>query len=80
MQEEIKSSSKSGTACYHSVQNILSSSLLFKNIKFKIYRIVILAVDLYGCETWSPTLREELRVRVFVKMVLGEHLSLRGTR
>jgi len=52
IQEEIKSRLKSGTACYHSVQNLLSSSLLSKNtrIKIKIYRTIILAVDLYGCE------------------------------
>jgi len=55
---------KSGNACYHSVQNILSSSLLSKNIKIKIYRTVTLSV-VYGCETWSLTLREEIRLRVF---------------
>ena len=53
IQEEIKSRLKSGNACYHSVQNILFSSLLPKNIKIKIYRTIILAVVLYGCETWS---------------------------
>ena len=36
--EEIKSRLKSGNACYHSVQNLLSSSLLSKNVKIKIYR------------------------------------------
>jgi hypothetical protein len=41
------------SACYHSVQNILSSRLLSKNIKVKIYKIIILPVVLYGCETWS---------------------------
>ena len=49
--EEIKSRLKSGNACYHSVQNLLSSSLLYKNLKIKIYRIIILPVVLYGCET-----------------------------
>jgi len=49
---------KSGNACYHSVQNHLSSSLLPKNIKIKIkYRIIILLVVLYRCETWLLTLR-----------------------
>jgi len=43
----------------HSVQNLLSSSLLPKNLKIKVYRTIILPVVLYGCETWSPTLREE---------------------
>jgi len=51
IQEEIKSILKSGSACYHSVQNLLSSSLLSKNTKIKIHRTVILPVVLYGCET-----------------------------
>jgi len=70
IQEEIKSRLKSGNACYHSVQNILSSSLPSKNLKIKIYRTVILPVVLCGCETWSPTLREERRQRVFESRVL----------
>jgi len=49
IQEEIKSRLKSGNACYRSVQDLLSSSLLSKNIKIKIYRTVILPVVLYGC-------------------------------
>ena len=57
-------------ACYHFVQNLLSSSLLSKNIKIRIYRTIILPVVLYGCETWSLTLREERRLRVFDKRVL----------
>ena len=51
--EEIKSRMKSGNACYHSVQNILSPRLLSKNLKIKIYRTIILLVVLYRCETWS---------------------------
>jgi hypothetical protein len=58
------------SACYHSVQNLLSSSLLSKNIKLKIYRTIILPVVLYGCESWSFTLREECRLRVFENRVL----------
>ena len=50
--EEIKSGLKSGNACYHSMQNLLSSRLLSRNLKIKIYRTVILPVVLYGCETW----------------------------
>jgi len=69
-QEEIKSRLKSGKACYHSVQNLLSSSLLSKNLKIKIYRAVILPVVLYGCETWSLTLREERRISVLENRVL----------
>jgi len=57
-------------ACYHSAQNHLSSSLLPKNLKIKIYRTIILPIVLYGCETWLLTLREELRLRVFENRVL----------
>jgi len=70
IQEEIKSRLNSGNACYHSVQNLLSSSLLSKNLKIKIYRTIILPVVLYGHETWSLTLREEQRLRVSENMVL----------
>jgi len=52
------------------VQNILSSSLLPKNLNIKLYRAIILPVVLYGCETWSLTLREERRLRVFANRVL----------
>jgi len=58
LQEENESRSKSVNACYHSVQNLLSFSVLSKNIKIKIYRTIILPVVLYGCETLSLTLRE----------------------
>ena len=68
--EEIKSRLRSGSACYHSVQNVLSSRLLFKNLKIKMYRIIILPVALYGCKTWSLTLREERKLRVSENMVL----------
>jgi len=70
IQEEIKSRLKLGNACYHSVQNLLSSRLLSKNLKIKIYRTIILPVVLYGCETWSLILREERRLRVFENRVL----------
>ena len=69
VQEEIKSRLKSGSACYHSVQDLLSSSLLSKNLKIKIHRTINLPV-LYGCETWSPTLRKKSRLRVFENRVL----------
>ena len=55
----MKSSLKSGNACYQSVQNLLSSNLLPKHLKNKICRTIILPAVLYGCETWSLTLREE---------------------
>ena len=54
----------------YSVQNLLSSSLLSKNIKVKIYRTVILPFVLYRCETWPPTVSEEHRLRVFRNRVL----------
>jgi len=56
--EEIKSRLMSGNACYLSVQNLLSSRLLSKNLKIEIYRNIILPVFLYGCETWSLRLWE----------------------
>jgi len=65
VRKEIKSRLKSGNACYHSVENILSSSLLSKNIKIKIYRTIILRSVLYGCETRLLTLRKEGRLRVY---------------
>ena len=49
---------------------LLSSRLLSKNLKIKIYRTIMLPVVLYGCETWSLTLREERKLRVFDNMVL----------
>jgi hypothetical protein len=50
--EEIKRGLRSGGRCYHSVHNLLSSRLLSKNLKIKIYRTIILPLVLYGCETW----------------------------
>jgi hypothetical protein len=70
IQEEIKRRLNLGNACYHSVQNLLSSHLLSKNIKITIYKTILLPVVLFGCETWSLTLREEHRLRVFEKGVL----------
>jgi len=78
IQEEIKSILKSGNACYHSVQNLLSS-LLSKNLKIKIYRTIILSV-LYGCKTCSLTLREEHMLRVFENTLLRRIFGLRGMR
>ena len=59
----LKEIKKSGNACFHSAQNLLSSSLRSKNMK--IYRSIILPYVLYGCETPSLTLRKERRLRVF---------------
>jgi len=70
IREEIKRRLKLRNACYYSVQNLLSSRLWSKNLKIKIYRTIILPVVLYGCETWSLTLKEERRLRVFENRVL----------
>ncbi|KAJ4450211.1 hypothetical protein ANN_01618 [Periplaneta americana] len=68
--EEIKHRINMGNACYYSVEKLLSSSLLSKKLKVRIYKTVILPVVLYGCETWTLTLREEHRLRVFENKVL----------
>ena len=52
-----------------SVQNLLSSSLLSKNLKIKIYMNIILPVVWYGCETWSLAVSEERRLRVLENRV-----------
>jgi hypothetical protein len=70
LQEEIKCTLKLGNACYYSMQNLLSSSLLSETLKTKIYRTMILPVVLYGCETWSLTMKEERKLRVFENRVL----------
>jgi hypothetical protein len=71
MNEEIKSRLNSENACYHSVQSLLSSRLLSRNVNVEIHKTIILPVVLYGCETWSPILREEHRMMVFENRVLG---------
>jgi hypothetical protein len=63
--EEIRSRLNSENACYHAVQNLLSSRMLSRNVKIKMYKTIILRVVFYGCETWSLMLREEHRLRVF---------------
>jgi len=56
--------------CYHLAQSLLSSRSLSKNLKIKVYRIIILPVVLCGCKTWSLTLREGCRLRLFENWVL----------
>jgi hypothetical protein len=68
--EEIMSRLNSGNACYPPVLNLPFSCLPSKNINIKIYRTIVLPVILYGCESWSLTLREEYRLRVFESRVL----------
>jgi hypothetical protein len=63
--EEIKYRLKLGNPCYYSVQTLLFSRILSKNLKFKICKTIIWPVVLNGCETWSLTLREEYRLNVF---------------
>jgi hypothetical protein len=70
MHEEIKSKLNSGNACCHSVQSLLSSHLLSSNLNVKVFKTIILPVVLCGCETWSLTLREEHRLRVFENRAL----------
>jgi hypothetical protein len=70
MHEEIKSRLNSWNACWYVVQSLLSSHLLSRNVKVEIYKAIILPLVVYGCETWSLTLREEHRLRVFENRVL----------
>ena len=53
-----------GNRGYYSLEKILSSRLLSKKLKVKTYKTITLPVVLYGCETWSFTLREEHKLRV----------------
>jgi hypothetical protein len=69
-EEKMRGGMKSRNAFYLSVQNIVSSSLLFKNIKIKMHRTIIYPVVLYGCEIWSLTLREKRRLRAYENGVL----------
>jgi hypothetical protein len=68
--DEIKSRLNSGNAYYYSVENLLSSRLITRNLKIKIYKTVILPFVLYECETWSLTFGEEYRLRIFENRVL----------
>jgi hypothetical protein len=70
IQEEIKRRLNSCHACCHSAQNLLSSRLLSKNGLIRMCKITILPVVLHGFETWSLTLREEHRLRMFENWVL----------
>jgi hypothetical protein len=62
--EEVKSTQNSGNVCYHPVQMLLSPRLPSKNLRIKIYKTITLLVVLYGCETWSLTIRKEIMLRV----------------
>jgi hypothetical protein len=75
IQEQINSTWNSGNASYHSVQNLLPSNLLSKNVKIRIYKTTILPVVLYVCETWSLTLRV-LEKRVLRKIFVPKRDEL----
>jgi len=72
---EIKSVLNSGNACYHSVQNLLRSPLLSKIVMIKVYKTIILPVLMYGCQTWSLTLREEHVLSMFGNRMLRRILG-----
>ena len=82
IKEEIKYRLKAGNSCYYSVQTLLSSRLLSNNLKVRIYKTIILQVVLHGCETWSLTLREESRLRVFenriLRRIFGPKIDAKG--
>jgi hypothetical protein len=56
--QKFKSRLNLGNDCYNSFQNVLPSHFLSINLKVKIYSNIMLLVVLYGCETWSLTVRE----------------------
>jgi hypothetical protein len=69
IQAEIKRRLNSDNACYHSVQKLLSSLIVSKKVKIRIHKTIILPAVLYWSGTWSLTLREEHRLRVFENRV-----------
>jgi hypothetical protein len=77
IQEEIKKKLNSGNTCYHSIHSLLSSGLLSKNVKFRIYKSIILPVVLYGYETLSLTLKEDHRLKMFEKSMLRKIYGLK---
>jgi hypothetical protein len=78
--EEIKSRLNSGNACYHSVNNLFSNPSLSRKVKIKTFKTIILPVVLHGCETWSVTLREEHKLRVFEDRVLRRIFGPKGDK
>ena len=80
MREEIKRRINMGNVCYYSLEKILSSHLLSKKLKVNTYKTIILPVVLYGCETWSLTLREEHRLKVFENKVLRKIFGAKKTK
>ena len=70
VEKEVKHKLNIRNACYYSVQELFSSQILSRNIKLRICETTILPVVLYGSDTWSLTLKEEERLRVFEKKIL----------
>ena len=71
IQEKKKCRLKARNSHYYSVQKHLSSRLLSKNLKIKIYKTIMLPVVVYGCETWSLTLREKCRLSRILRQIFG---------
>jgi hypothetical protein len=78
IQEINKSRLKSGIVCYHSVWNLWSSIFYVQKYKDDIILNYKLAFCLYGCETWSLTLREERVLRSFVNSVVRRIFGPKG--
>jgi hypothetical protein len=68
IQEKIKGRLKSGIACCHLMQNLLSSRVLFKNIKMIEYKTAILPVVLHVCEAWCVTLRKKTEAECVLRI------------
>jgi hypothetical protein len=66
-----------GESCYHSVQNLLSSHLLCKNVEIRIDKTISLPLVLYGCKIWSLTLREYIDGGCLRTVCWGEYLGRR---
>jgi hypothetical protein len=79
IQEGIRSSFNSGNGCYFWAENLLCSSSLIKN-KIRLFKTISFLAVMNGCETWSLTLREERRMKLFANRILRESLDLRGAR
>jgi hypothetical protein len=70
IQDEIKRRLNSGNACYHWVQNLLSSRLLSKNVKVRIYKTIILPLVLYVVD-WIGLIQDRYRWRALVNSVMS---------
>jgi hypothetical protein len=75
LNEEIKSRLNIGNVCYHLVQTLLSSHLLSRNVKVKIYKTIDLLVVLNGCETWHFTLKDEHRLSLCSSLSVRNQVS-----